>query len=91
MANCSFIQRSGGLPSTSAASFPTWLQRAGEEKADADDEDLVAMEMGNLCAMKLVQLRDVCTQLNLQTPGPRSRKRTFIDLEAFAKTCSCRE
>ena len=50
------------------------------------------LDLGNLCALKLVQLRDVCTQLNLQTPGPLTRKRTFIDpLEAFAKTCSCRE
>ena len=50
------------------------------------------LDAGKLSTLKVVQLRDVCSELKLQTPGSQSRKRTFIDpLEAFANTCSCRK
>ena len=50
------------------------------------------LRAGKLSSLKLVQLREVCRALTLQTNGSNSRKRTIIEpLDAYAKLCSCRK
>ena len=47
---------------------------------------------GKLSSLKLAQLREVCTALQLQTDGSHSRKRTYTEpLDVYAKSCSCRK
>ncbi|XP_078348424.1 uncharacterized protein LOC144633421 [Oculina patagonica] len=47
---------------------------------------------GKLNTLKLAQLRDVCTALQLQTNGSYSRKRTYTEpLIAYSKSCSCQK
>lgn len=47
---------------------------------------------GKLNTLKLAQLRDVCTALQLQTNGSYSRKRTYTEpLMAYSKSCSCQK
>ena len=47
---------------------------------------------GKLSTLKLKQLREVCSALQLQTDGSSSRKRTYTEpLVAFSKLCSCQK
>ena len=47
---------------------------------------------GKLDTLKLAQLRDVCTALQLQSNGSYSRKRTYTEpLMAYSKSCSCQK
>ena len=45
-----------------------------------------------LTSLKLAELRDICTELDIHTNGPLSRKKTFCQaISEFTQTCECHQ
>ena len=75
--------------------------RQEEHKDMESPEHPIQVGAENLCellravklsSLRLAQLRETCTALQLQTAGSCSTKRTYTEpLNAYAKSCSCQK